>query len=263
MFPVLFSLGRIQIYSYGLMVALALLLGIIWVGLAAQQRKIATFNQITDFAIYVIVGGLVFAKLLYVICEFETYKREPLAIFSGSAGSFFGAVIGGVLLGVYYTKKAQISTWHLADVIALYIPLGHMIGRVGCLLSGCCYGVETDLAWAMRCSSADDLLRHPTQIYEMIGNLLLFIVLWISGRRVEERKERYFPGFIFWLYVGLYSFLRIIIEAFRDSQILAFGWLRTTQVFSLLVAVVVFLYIGYRLKKKLGNERCASSTIHS
>lgn len=251
MYPVLFSIGKIQIYSYGLMVALALFFGIIWVGKTAQKRKIATFDQIVDFALYVIIGGLVFAKIIHVLYELETYRRDPLAIFSGFSGSFFGAVLGGILLGVYFTKRAKIDTWRLADVIALYIPLGHMIGRTGCLLSGCCYGVVTDLPWALPCSASDHLLRHPTQIYEMVGNLLLFMILFIISRWGEKRQDRYFPGFIFWLYTGLYCLLRIMVEAFRDSQIFAFGWLRTTQVWSLLIAVVVFIYIVFRFRKEI------------
>ncbi len=264
MYPILFSLGKINIYSYGFMVALTLLLGIIWVGRAVEKRKLATFDQIIDFAIYVIIGGLAFAKLFQIIVEFDLFLKEPKEIFSGSSGSFFGGVFGGILLGVYYTKKKKISTWKLADIIAQYIPLGHIIGRTGCLLSGCCYGVPTDLPWALRCSS-DHLLRHPTQIYEMLGNLIIFVILGMINRRAEKQGKVYFPGFIFWLYVGLYSAIRIIVEIFRESQIMAFGWLRTTQFFCFIIMIAVFLYIAYKFKnqKKVEKEVNASSTIHS
>ncbi|NLW56718.1 MAG: prolipoprotein diacylglyceryl transferase [Firmicutes bacterium] len=262
MYPVLFSVGRFQIYSWGLMVAVALLFGILWVGKTAQKRKVATFDQIIDLALYVIIGGFIFAKLVHVFYEFETYRHDLLAIFSGFSGSFFGAVIGGLLLGVYYTKRAKIDTWRLADIVALYVPLGHILGRIGCLLGGCCYGVVSARPWALPCAASDHLLRHPTQIYEMIGNLLLFAVLLLISRRQEKREAGYFPGFIFWLYVGFYCLLRIVVEAFRESQIFAFGWLRTTQVWSLLIAVVVFVYIGFRMKKRAGKEQHASSKVY-
>jgi phosphatidylglycerol:prolipoprotein diacylglycerol transferase len=264
MYPILFSLGKIKIYSYGFMVALTLLLGIIWVGRAAEKRKLATFDQIIDFAFYVIIGGLLFAKILHIIIEFDLFIKEPKALFTGSAGSFFGGVIGGFLFGVYYTKKKKIPTWELADVIAQYIPLGHILGRVGCLLSGCCYGVPTDVPWALRCSP-DHILRHPTQIYEMIGNLLIFIILWQIRKHAEEKGKTYFPGFIFWLYIGLYAINRTITEFTRESQIMAFGWLRTTQFFCFLTMIVVFPYIAYKFKnqKKMEKEVNASSSINS
>ena len=263
MYPVLFSLGRVNIYSYGLMVALALLCGLLWVGYLAQKRGIATFDQITDFALYVIIGGLIFAKLVNVLYEIRTYLHNPAAIFSGFTGSFFGAVIGGVLVGVWYTKRARIATWKLADLIAVYIPLGHILGRVGCLLSGCCYGVESNLPWALPCATGDPTLRHPTQIYEILANMLIFVVLIAYDHRVQQGKSRSFDGFIFGLYVGLYCLARTVVEAFRDSQILAFGWLRTTQVFSLAIGLVVLAFLFVRLKKQARNEHRASSPLHS
>ncbi|HHW12960.1 MAG TPA: prolipoprotein diacylglyceryl transferase [Firmicutes bacterium] len=263
MFPVLFSFGRFNIYSYGFMVALTLLCGLLWVGAKAQKRGIATFDQITDLAFYVIIGGLIFAKLVNVLYEFRTYLYNPAAIFSGFTGSFFGAVIGGVLVGVWYTKRAQIATWRLADLIALYIPLGHSLGRIGCLLSGCCYGVASNLPWALPCAADDPTLRHPTQLYEILANVLIFAVLVVFDRRVQQGRGRYFDGFIFGLYVGLYCLARTVVEVFRDSQILAFGWLRTTQVFSLAIGLVVLSYLFGRLKKQAGDERRASSPLHN
>ncbi|HBL35805.1 MAG TPA: hypothetical protein DDZ55_03245 [Firmicutes bacterium] len=263
MHPILFSFGRINVYSYGSMVALALLCGLLMVGSMARKRKIATFEQIIDFAFYVIIGGLIFAKLVNVLYEYRSYLDNPASIFSGFTGSFFGAVIGGVLVGVWYTKKASIDTWHLADLIALYIPLGHILGRVGCLLSGCCYGVESQVPWALPCAAGDHLLRHPTQIYEILANLLIFLVLLYYDRRAQRQPNRYFAGLIFGLYVGLYCLARTVVEIFRDSQILAFGWLRTTQVFSLGIAVVVFAYIIIRQKKQARNEYGAASSLQN
>ncbi|HHT06153.1 MAG TPA: prolipoprotein diacylglyceryl transferase [Hydrogenispora sp.] len=263
MYPVLLSLGRFHIYSYGLTVALALFCGLLWVGSLARKRGIATFEQIIDFALYAIIGGLIFAKLVNVLYEFRTYLHDPASIFSGFTGSFFGAVLGGVLLGVWYTKRKQIATWRLADVIALYIPLGHSLGRIGCLLSGCCYGVTSNLPWALPCAAGDPTLRHPTQLYEILANMLIFVVLMVCDRRGQRGKSRYFDGFIFGLYVGLYCLARTVVEAFRDSQILAFGWLRTTQVFSLAVGLVVLAYLFGRLKKQARNEHRASSPLHS
>ena len=261
MYPVLFSWGRLHIYSYGLMMALALLGGLLWTGFWAKKRAIATFDQIMDLAFFVILGGLVLAKVVNLLYDFPTYRHNPAAIFSGYAGSFFGGVIGGVLAGVVYTKRAKIATWRLADVIALYIPLGHILGRAGCLLAGCCYGVASAVPWALPCAAGDPLPRHPTQIYEMLANAVIFLVLFTFDRRVRQGKSRFFDGFLFALYVSLYCFARTIVEAFRDSQILAFGWLRTTQVFAFGIGLTVLAFLLIRLKKQTRDERGAASPL--
>ena len=164
MYPVLLSLGRFHIYSYGLTVALALFCGLLWVGSLARKRGIATFEQIIDFALYAIIGGLIFAKLVNVLYEFRTYLHDPASIFSGFTGSFFGAVLGGVLLGVWYTKRKQINTWRLADLIALYIPLGHSLGRIGCLLSGVVTGLHPICRGLCPVLPNVLPLRHPTSL---------------------------------------------------------------------------------------------------
>ena len=110
--------------------------------------------------------------MVNVLYEFRTYLHDPAAIFSGFTGSFFGAVIGGVLVGVGIRKRSRLPPGDWLIVIALYIPLGHILGRIGCLLSGCCYGVESSLPWALPCAAGDPRLRHPTQIYEMLANIV-------------------------------------------------------------------------------------------
>jgi phosphatidylglycerol:prolipoprotein diacylglycerol transferase len=157
----------------------------------------------------------------------------------------------------------SVATWRLADLIALYIPLGHILGRVGCLLSGCCYGVETQVPWALPCAAGDLLLRHPTQIYEMLANFLILLVLLYYDRRAQRQPNRYFNGFIFGLYVGLYCLARTVVEIFRDSQIFAFGWLRTTQVFSLGIALVIFTFLLIRQKKQARNQNSGASTFQN
>ena len=261
MYPVLFSWGRLHIYSYGLMMALALLGGLLWTGFGAKKRGIATFDQIVDLAFFVIVAGLILAKVVNVLYDFPVYRENPAAIFSGFTGSFFGGVIGGVIGGVAYTKKAKIATWRLADVVAWYIPLGHILGRLGCLLAGCCYGVPSTVPWALPCAAGDPTLRHPTQIYEMLANAIIFLILITFDRRVRQGKNRVFDGFLFGLYVSLYCFARTVVEAFRDSQILAFGWLRTTQVFAFGIGLAVLVILVIRLKKQARDEHSAVSSL--
>src|SRR5690554_1521509 len=230
---ILFSIGSIHIYAYGTAVAVAVLLGVIWVSRTTAKNKIIDLDHLVDLAIRVLIGAIIGARLLYVLLDLPGYLANPISVFFLPDGglSFYGAIIGGFLWAYAYCKKTGLPLWEIADQVALYIPLGYSIARIGCLLHGCCYGVPTDLPWAMRCAAGDSLLRHPTQIYAIIANLLVFAALW------KYRRHQYFKGFLFWLYVELYVITRFVIEIFRESQILAFGWLRTTQAACLVVAV--------------------------
>lgn len=247
--PILFHLGPIPIFSYGTMVAIAFVIALFMIGRRAQRLGLATNDQIVDLSLWILVGGVVGARVLFVLLELPTYLKNPLTIILINQGglSFYGAVIGGFISGILYGKKAKLPIWPLADVIVPWLALGYAIVRIGCLLNGCCYGIPATVPWALRCAAGDGILRHPTQIYAMIGSLGLFGMLLI----VEKRKP--FDGFLFWLYIGAYAVVRFVIEIYRESQILAFGWLRTTQVACVLLLLLAgfMIYRGYRKKGRV------------
>lgn len=233
--PILFQIGTVPIYSYGTMVAIAFMVGLWMIGRQTQKEGLAPYDKIVDLSLWILVGGIIGARLLFVLLELPTYLARPLTIFMISEGglSFYGAVIGGFIGGFVYAKKNTLPVWPLADVIAPWVALGYSIVRIGCLLNGCCYGLPTHLPWAMRCASIDGQLRHPTQIYALLASLMIFFIL------IALRKRKPFPGFLFWFYIGIYAVTRFVIEIYRESQILAFGWLRTTQ-----VACVLLLFLS-------------------
>lgn len=241
------------------MVAVAVLLGVLWVGKAVKKKGLGTFDNVIDLTIWVFIGGLIGARLFYVIAEFSYYSQNPAAIFRLTDGglSFFGMMFGAYIVGIYYMKRAKLPVWKIADEIAVYLPLGYALARVGCLLNGCCYGVPANLPWAFPVPTVDNLPRHPTQIYALLISLLIFIIIWLF------RNHRQFPGFLFWLYVLLYTVGRFIVEGFRVSQIIAFGRLRLTQLFCLLLFIPVGIYFFYRLKKDTPNQKHVATDITS
>jgi phosphatidylglycerol:prolipoprotein diacylglycerol transferase len=247
--PILFQIGPIPIYSYGAMVALAFIIALWFVSRQAQERGLASSDKMVDLSLWILVGGVIGARLLFVLLEWSTYIRQPWSIFLINQGglSFYGAVLGGFIGGIAYAKKASLPVWPLADVIIPWVALGYSIVRIGCLLNGCCYGVPTHVPWALRCAATDNLLRHPTQIYALLASLGIFVLLMA----LQNRKP--FAGFIFWLYTGVYAIARFIIEIYRESQILAFGWLRTTQVACvfLLLLSAWMIYRGCRMKGRV------------
>lgn len=247
--PILFHIGSLPIYSYGALVAIAFLLGLWTVIRSVQRCELAPSDRIIDLGLWILVGGIVGARLLFVLLELSYYLKHPLHIFMLNQGglSFYGSLIGGYVGGVWYAKRQKIPVWPIADIIAPWLAMGYSIVRVGCFLNGCCYGVPSQNAWAMRCAAEDNLLRHPTQLYALVASLIIFGVLMMV------RHKKPFHGFVFWLYLGIYGTARFIIEIFRESQILAFGWLRTTQVacVGLVLLAGWMIYQGYRRKEQV------------
>ncbi|HHZ19135.1 MAG TPA: prolipoprotein diacylglyceryl transferase [Firmicutes bacterium] len=258
--PILFHLGTIPIYSYGFTLAVAFIIGVWAVGRRAQKRSITVFDRVVDLALWVLVGALVGSRILFVLLELPTYLKNPVSILFFNQGglSFYGGVLGGFACGLIYAKRKALPVWPLADLAAPWIALGYSIVRIGCFLNGCCYGVPANVPWALSCAAGDSLLRHPTQLYALGASLAIFLVLlWL-----ERCKP--FDSLVFWSYIGLYSIARFVIEIFRESQILAFGWLRTTQVGCLVLLLLAgwMIYRGYRKQgqvQSIGGEETFSS----
>ncbi|HOP75578.1 MAG TPA: prolipoprotein diacylglyceryl transferase [Bacillota bacterium] len=258
--PVLIQFYGFEIYSYGLMLAIAFLTGIFGVRFLIRQKGLdVSFDAVVDLAVWVLVGAIVGARLAYIITDFRYFLIFPGEIFKINSGglAFHGGLIGGFGAGYWFTRVKRIPTWQLADLVAPMIAFGYALVRVGCLLNGCCYGKTSALPWALRCASNDSLLRHPTQLYSLIGSLILAVILF------KLRNHKQFPGFLFLLYIGLYSILRFGVEFFREGPMI-FPWLSLAQGVCLLLGILAFTLIWWqraRFKKGRMNQD-AVSEIH-
>ncbi len=244
--PVLFELLGLPIRAYGTSMSLAFLLAVILASREAIKKGFAP-EIIVDIALALCLGGLVGARLLYVLLDLGYYRRHLLEILDLQAGglSFYGGFAAGFAAAWWYGRRKRLPNWQLADLCVPYAALGYAIVRIGCLLNGCCYGIPSRVPWALACREGDPFtLRHPTQIYASLGSLLLFLILY------KLRNHRRFQGFLFFLYLGSYAIMRGVVEAFRDSQIL-FAGVRTTQVASLALAILAFGTIWYRERRRL------------
>lgn len=255
MYPVLFEIGPIAINSYGVMIAVAFLVGL-WLALREAKRKGIDSKLVSDFAIYAIIFGMLGARLAYVIFfDFGYYLSHPLQIFAIWQGGLvlYGAILGGLLAGIWFIKRHRLNFWRFADTFAPSLILGQAIGRIGCFLSGDSYGRPTDLPWGLRfplSSSAGmkfgQMPIHPTQIYELILNLIIFTVLW------KFRKRETFDGFLFLLYLISYSTIRFFVEFLRADSLYIWGTpLRSAQVISVATIALAILMLPY-LKKRVG-----------
>jgi phosphatidylglycerol:prolipoprotein diacylglycerol transferase len=254
MHPILFEIGNWPVYSYGVLLALAYLAGL-QLAVVRARRAGLDGTKVMDFGIYLIIAALVGAKLMLVIVDFDYFRNQPRELFSlvRAGGVFYGGLIGALLAAIVLVRRYRLPLWTTADLIAPGIALGHIIGRLGCLLAGCCYGRPTDLPWgitftdpvaAANVGTPLGQALHPTQLYDAGAEALILLLLLAT-----ERRGRPFPGRTFWGYMLLYGVSRFVIELFRGDPRGAMMGLATSQFVSVLI-VPVSLFMLWRLRER-------------
>jgi phosphatidylglycerol:prolipoprotein diacylglycerol transferase len=213
---VAFEIFGFQIYWYGILAAAGFVLGF---GTASRRAPRAGIKgeEVFNLAPWIIIGAIVGARLLYVISYWEQeFAGKPLIqILNMRSGLvYYGGLIGASLGTILFCRKRRIHLWRMADVMAPSIALGHAFGRMGCFMTGCCYGKPTDLPWAVHFPHehwTKGMGVHPTQIYEAGLNLLFYCGLaWLFRRRR-------FDGQVFAVYLIGYALLRAFVEHFRGD----------------------------------------------
>lgn len=242
--PILFSFGTVHLYSYGLSIALGVLLSLFLMKRRAAREGFPNPDQVFDLAFAILVWGFIGARLFYAVQNFSYYKLHPLKFFAVWEGGliFYGGALTA-LLGFYLTGRRQgLPIWKLLDFFAPYAALAHAFGRVGCFLNGCCYGKVCGLPWAVQFPEGVFPV-HPTQLYEALYDTVLFFFL--LSRRARVR----FEGEIGLLYFLLYGFGRYLIEFLREPA----GWiwmgLTSNQWLSALIMAVAFILFRARVPK--------------
>ncbi|HWN83984.1 MAG TPA: prolipoprotein diacylglyceryl transferase [Vicinamibacterales bacterium] len=254
MFPELFKLGPITLYSYGVLLAVSYLVGLKLAMARAKQRNLDA-ARVLDLGIYIIVAALVGAKLLLLVVDFDHYRNNPgeLLALARSGGVFYGGLILAVAVAFWYIARHKMPFWSTCDVFAPGIALGHVTGRLGCFAAGCCYGRPTDVPWgviftdplaAANVGTPLGIRLHPTQLYEAGAELLILAFLLAT-----ERRGRPFAGRTFWLYMFLYAVSRYIIEIYRGDPrgVVPFLDISTSQFISLILgplSLIMLLWLS-------------------
>ena len=254
MHPVLFNIGDWPVYSYGVLLAAAYLAGLQLAVVRARKAGLDS-AKVMDFGIYLIIAALVGAKLMLVVVDVSYYRANPKEILSlaRAGGVFYGGLIAALVVGLLLVKRYKLPVWKTADLIAPGIALGHVIGRVGCLLAGCCYGRPTTVPWAitfhnplagLNVGTPLEVPLHPTQLYDAGTELIILI-----GLLATEKKGKPFAGRTFWLYMLLYAITRYVVEIYRgDDRGVYFSTFSTSQLVSIAI-VPVSLFMLWRLRK--------------
>jgi len=215
---VAFYLGTLAIHWYGILIALAVIAAISIAIIEAKRRGQRT-EQVFNLALIVIPLGIIGARLYHVIDEWEYYIHNPALIIGGQGLGIFGAIIGGALGLIVYTKWRKLGTLRWLDITAPGLLLAQAIGRWGNFFNQELYGYPTDFPWAIYIDPNHRLPNyeafsyfHPLFLYEFLWNLIGFSILMILGRKL---RNRLMDGDIFLLYVIYYSVGRFFLEGLK------------------------------------------------
>lgn len=221
MHPILLQLGPLALPSYGLFVLLGLALGLLLTPRYARRAQIDP-HQAQRLILRMFAGGVIGCRLLEMLVRWRDLLERPEPLYwVTQAGVWYGAVIGGLLTAALTVRARGWSFGQIADVAAVPAVIGGGIGRIGCLLSGCCFGTATSLPWAITYTNpiahrlhADlpEVPVHPTPIYELLGALAI-------GAALDRYGQRSRPvGAVVLLYLALYGLLRFLLEFVRGDQ---------------------------------------------
>jgi phosphatidylglycerol---prolipoprotein diacylglyceryl transferase len=240
--PVLFKIGSLNLYAYGLMLVIGFLAALVFVSRYAKRAGF-TENDASNLLMLVFLSGILGARLMHVLINFKFYSVHLGELFDFQKGglAWHGGMLGGILCILIYTRIKKYSTGQGMDLIFTPAILGLAIGRIGCFLNGCCAGKPTDLPWAVKFPYHGlQVAVHPTQIYEMILDLALFffLVYWWDRRK--------YPGENSLIMAAAYSIIRLFVEFFRNnSPDQMIGTLSMAQWASILAFVILLVIIVY------------------
>jgi len=230
MHPILFTIGPITIYSYGVMLATAVLVCTYFLSVDAKRYNISR-ETAYDLVFWCILGGIIGARIFYVFfVEWDYFSQNLFEILMLQKGglAWQGGFIGGALAGVWFTRRNKISLRPTLDLAAPYIALGQSIGRIGCFFNGCCYGKP--VAWGIYFPSHNARL-YPTQLFETVGLFIIFLIL----KKAQQKPHQ--AGFIFVFYLWLAAIERFVVEFYRADHELVWLGLSLAQ----LIALGVFV----------------------
>lgn len=217
MHPILFQIGNLKIYSYGVMVALGFLAAVYFTGCEAKKRGMSQ-EKIFDVYLCAMIFGIIGARLLHVILDIGYYSGHPLDIIMINRGglAFQGGLVFGILAAIVTIKKLKLPLLSTADMMIPYVALAQSIGRIGCFLNGCCYGISA---------------LYPTQIFLSLFFLAMFVVL----KKIYENEKT--DGIVFAWYMFLFSSGSFFLDFLRGDLAVIFFNLRVSQ----LISAVIFL----------------------
>jgi len=255
MHPDLFSIGPLTLHTYGLLIAIGFIIGLM-VAIRTGKGHGINSQQIMDMSFLLIISGIIGSRIAYILMNFSYYLANPVDIFKLWQGGlvFSGGLLVAIVVIFFYIKHHNFNMLQMGDIFAPSIAIGQAIGRIGCLMAGCCYGRETSVPWSVIFTNPKSLAPlniplHPTQLYDSLGNFIIFLIIVI----LSARKK--FNGQVFLWFLILHSTARLFVERFRGDDRGIFpgtGWTMTQFIAILILMSSISLL--YYLKTKHHNK---------
>jgi phosphatidylglycerol:prolipoprotein diacylglycerol transferase len=245
--PIAFTLGSISVRWYGVMVALAVVVLILWVVWQIRRGADISYDSLLTVAIIAIPSGIIISRLLHIIDLWSFYLANPGLLLGFGGLTIWGAILGATLGIWIYSRFSDFEFGYFMDLVTPGVLLAQVIGRIGCTINGCCYGKASSLPCAVVYTNPDSyapvgIAVHPTQLYEIIFLLIVFGVLFWLRKRFQPE------GSLFLIYLSLYSMWRLGIGFLRgDGTDFLFG-LQQAQVVGIVVLLIVIPILVLRTR---------------
>ncbi len=252
-----FSIGFIDVYYYGIIMALAILSGI-FVILVLRKKFFPEISsdRIFDISFLLIISGIIGARFYYVLLDYRYFLKFPYeipALWHGGI-SIQGAILFGILAGIFYVKKHNINFFRYADLFVFGLVAGQILGRWGNFFNSEAFGIPTNLPWKLFIPYANRPVQfknyeffHPAFLYESILSIFIFLILYLILTKYSNRKN----GFIFYIYIILYSIARILVETIRTDSVLNIYGIHIAHIASVIFIVIALIGLSILYKKKI------------
>jgi len=250
--PILLSLGPVKLYSFGIFLFLAALVGSFVIWREGRNEKVDE-EKLIDLLINEAIFGLIGARIYFLVFHFQDFGVNVfkwLLIFHFPGLDFIGMLFGGLVGLWFFSRRQELSFWQLGDMIVLGVAIGESIGRIGAFFSGTAYGTISNLPWAVPMIGLVGR-RQPVQIYEAIVALIIFISLFKLKKIFAAKK--YISGLILLYYFLFFGIGRFLIEFLRSDSIYFSDW-RVNQIVCLIIIIFSALLLYNRMERSLKGD---------
>jgi len=246
--PTILHLGPLEIRWYGVMYVITFLFVYWYVRKAVKQGKLKiSLEDLDNLMIYLTIALVLGARLFEVLFyDFKDYIANPIEIIKIWKGglSFHGGLFTMLVVAYLWCRKKKIDFFQLGDIFIVPLALGQALGRLGNFINGELYGGITSLPWGIKFPDAQGY-RHPTQVYEMIYDLLIFGILW------KLKDKNYRNGIIFGWFMIIYSIFRTLTEFLREQEP---QWIVGPFTMAQLLNIPMFLFGIWLLRRKYSDK---------
>lgn len=240
--PVAFSIGGLDIYWYGIFVAIAFLLGYLNT-LSNTRRYGLDSDEVQDLLIKLCIAVILGARLGVIVVNLEYYLANPLHMFTRAGLGSHGAIITVMVLGYFWVKKANLPYWTMADAIAPSLSIGHIFVRFSNFINGELFGSPTNLPWAVEFPYSGEPV-HPVQLYEMLTSMIILLLA------IKWARNPKYPGYAFFRVMLLHSIVRFLMDFIRQHSPLIGPFVLTQLIALGFIILIIILLIRAEINEK-------------